>query len=358
MSVDFFMTYSTKKDVEEIKSRLAKRNIDFSDQSILVTGGAGFLGSWVCEVLVEQGANVICIDDLSSGLWSNIAHLDGKDNFRFIMHDISEPIYFGKSHPAYASVPDVHKLDIVMHMASRASPMEFKSHPIAILKSNTFGTFNALGIANQHNSTFFYSSTSEVYGDPPDEHVPTPESYFGHVNPIGPRSCYDEAKRAGEAYIMAYMLEYNIDAHLIRIFNTYGPRIRAGKLFGRVVPNFIMQALQDEDITVFGSGKQTRSFTYVVDEIEGIFTDIATEKAKGIVINVGNNVEVSILELAEKIIELTGSNSEIKHKPLPKDDPSRRSPILDRADEILGWQPQFQIEEGLKRSIGWFKELL
>lgn len=352
-----FKIYNIRDDIEEINKRLSKQKIDFNGKTVLVTGGAGFLGSWVCHVLISQGAKVICLDNMSSGLWDNIKDLAKNKNFRNIAHDISEPIYFGKIHAREASVPDVEKLDIVMHMASRASPFEFKNHPISILRANTLGTFNALGIANQHRATFFYSSTSEVYGNPPPEHVPTPETYFGNVNPIGPRSCYDEAKRCGEAFIMAYMLEYNIDAHIIRIFNTYGPGIRGGNLFGRVVPNFIQQALNDEDITIFGDGSQTRSFTYVVDEIEGILKDVATPEARGIVINVGNDKEYTVKELAELIVEMTGSKSKIIYQPMPIDDPVRRNPVLKRAKEILNWEPTTSLRDGLKRTIEWFKYL-
>ncbi|MCP4762550.1 MAG: NAD-dependent epimerase/dehydratase family protein [archaeon] len=343
--------------MNDINNRLEKRGINFKDKSVLITGGAGFLGSWTCDVLVSQGANVICLDDFSSGLRQNIEHLIPKKNFRFIKHDISMPIWFGRIHPQEISVPDIKKIDIVMHMASNASPFEFREKPVHILKSNTLGTFNALGIANIHGATFFYTSTSEVYGNPPAEAVPTSEEYFGNVNPIGPRSCYDESKRAGEAYIMAYMLEYNINAHFVRIFNTYGPRIRYGKLFGRVIPNFIHQALNDLDITVFGDGLQTRSFTYVVDEIEGLLLDVAVPEARGLPINIGNDKERTILDLAEKIIELTASNSKIIHNPLPIDDPIRRRPILKRAKEILDWEPTTDWETGLKKTIEWFKEV-
>ncbi len=347
-----------KEDIDEINKRLQNRNISFNDKIVLVTGGSGFLGSWVCDVLISQGAKVICVDNFSSGKLVNTEHLYNHPNFRFISHDISAPIYFGKIHPDAFSVPDITRIDIVMHMASRASPFEFEKYPISILKSNTFGTFNALGIANLNNADFFYTSTSEVYGNPPDDAIPTSEDYFGNVNPIGPRSCYDESKRAGEAFVMAYMLEHNIHAWVVRIFNTYGPRIRWGKTFGRAVPNFVYQALLDKDITIFGDGNQTRSYTYIVDEIEGILTDIATPEARGKVINVGNNVETTVLELVQMIIDLTESNSKIVHQPLPIDDPSRRQPLLKRANEILKWKPTIQLKKGLKRTIEWFKTII
>jgi len=265
------MHYEISQDVAEINERLKKEVITFEGKTILVTGGAGFLGSWVCDVLVKQNAYCICLDNLTSGQPKNIIHLMEEDNFRFINHDISYPIYFGMSyHPLGICISDIKKIDIVMHMASRASPFEFKVNPISILRSNTLGTLNSLGIAKFHNAIFFYTSTSEVYGNPPKEAVPSPESYFGHVNPVGPRSCYDESKRAGEAFIKAYELQHQMRTKIVRIFNTSGPRIRHGPEFGRVVPNFINQALNDEDITIFGDGTQTRSFIYIVDEIEGI----------------------------------------------------------------------------------------
>jgi len=242
-----------------------------------------------------------------------------------------------------------------MHMASRASPFEFQKYPIPILKSNTLGTMNALGIVKAHNSLFFYTSTSEVYGNPPSNAVPTPETYFGHVNPVGPRSCYDESKRAGEAFVKAYELQHNIRTKIVRIFNTSGPRIRSGPEFGRVIPNFIRQAINDKNITVFGDGTQTRSFTYVIDEIEGFLKIVYNDKALGEVINLGNNKEYSILELAHKIIELTNSNSKIVFKPLPVDDPVRRCPDLTKAKTILDWEPTTSLDEGLKKTIAWFR---
>ena len=350
------MKYDFNQDIEELLNRLSKASISFKNKTILVSGGAGFLGSWVCDVLVRQGANCICIDNFSSGSGTNISHLFDKENFRFIYHDISNPIYFGfSSYPDNVCIGDIKKIDIVMHMASRASPFEFKDHPISILKSNTLGTMNALGIAKAHNALFFYTSTSEVYGNPPNEVIPTSENYFGHVNPVGPRSCYDESKRAGEAFVKAYELQHKIRTKIVRIFNTSGPRIRYGPEFGRVVPNFIHQALNDEDITVFGDGTQTRSFTYVIDEVEGILKMVHEDKALGEVINIGNDKEYSILDLANTIKNLTDSKSKIVYKSLPIDDPVRRCADISKAKRILNWVPTTSLEEGLTKTIAWFK---
>jgi UDP-glucuronate decarboxylase len=350
------MPYDIIEDITEIVNRLERERITFKDKVILVTGGAGFLGSWVCDVLVKQGAFCICLDNLSSGRFDNIAHLMKKNNFRFINHDISEPIYFGFTHhPKGICIGDIKNIDIVMHMASRASPFEFQKFPIPILKSNTLGTMNALGVAKAHNALFFYTSTSEVYGNPPDDAIPTSESYFGHVNPVGPRSCYDESKRAGEAFVKAYELQHKIKTKIVRIFNTSGPRIRSGSEFGRVVPNFIKQALNNWDITIFGDGSQTRSFIYVVDEIEGILKMVHKEEALGEVINLGNDKEFTILELANIVKELTHSDSKITFDPLPIDDPVRRCADLTKAKKILNWQPSTSLREGLKKTIEWFK---
>ncbi|MFX0025154.1 MAG: UDP-glucuronic acid decarboxylase family protein [Candidatus Hermodarchaeota archaeon] len=351
------MIYNINEDIDEIINRLNQNNISFKGKIILVTGGTGFLGSWVCDVLVKQKAFCICIDNLSSGRFDNISHLMDRENFRFINHDISEPIYFGLTHhPKGICVGDIKKIDIVMHMASRASPFEFKKYPIPILKSNTLGTMNALGIAKAHNALFFYTSTSEVYGNPPRDAVPTSEEYFGHVNPVGPRSCYDESKRAGEAFVKAYELQHKIKTKIVRIFNTSGPRIRHGPEFGRVIPNFIHQALNNDDITVFGDGSQTRSFTYVVDEIEGILKMVHNDQAIGDVINLGNNKEYTIFELAKIIKELTHSKSEIIFKSLPIDDPIRRCPDITKAKKLLNWEPKTSLRDGLKKTIAWFKD--
>ncbi|MBN1216510.1 MAG: SDR family oxidoreductase [Candidatus Lokiarchaeota archaeon] len=351
------MDYSISNDINDINKRLLDEGVSFENKTILVTGGTGFLGSWVCDVLVKQKANCICLDNYASGSKDNIIHLINKNNFRFIYHDISKPIYFGiSSHPNGICLSNIKKIDIVMHMASRASPFEFKDFPISILKSNTLGTMNALGIAKTHNALFFYTSTSEVYGDPPDDAIPTPESYFGHVNPVGPRSCYDESKRAGEAFIKAYELQHNLETKIVRIFNTSGPRIRYGPEFGRVVPNFIYQAINDLDITVFGDGSQTRSFLYVSDQIEGILKMVYNDNAIGEVINIGNDKEYTILELANVIIELTNSNSKVIFKGLPIDDPKRRSADIKKARNILNWEPKTPLKEGLKKTIQWFRE--
>ena len=351
------MNYDIFQDVQEIINRIEKENISFKNKTIVLSGGAGFLGSWTCDVLVKQGANCICIDNLSSGRFENIAHLMNEDNFRFINHDISQPIFFGLTHhPGGICIGEIKKIDIVMHMASRASPFEFQKYPIPILKSNTLGTMNVLGIAKAHNALFFYTSTSEVYGNPPSNAVPTPETYFGHVNPVGPRSCYDESKRAGEAFVKAYELQHNIRTKIVRIFNTSGPRIRSGSEFGRVIPNFIHQALNDENITVFGDGSQTRSFTYVVDEIEGFLKMVHKDEALGEVINLGNDKEFTILELANIIIELTNSKSKVVYKPLPIDDPVRRCPDLTKAKNLLNWEPTTNLREGLRKTIAWFKD--
>ncbi len=331
------------KDIIEICNNLKKDGLTLEDRTVLITGGAGFLGSWTCETLLSQGANVICLDNFASGLKTNVSHLEKDENFLFIQHDISTPIKIDK------------KLDLVMHMASRASPFEFEKFPIQILKANTLGIWVALGIAKKHDARFFYTSTSEVYGDPDQKFVPTPETYNGNVNPIGPRSCYDEAKRAGEAFVMAYKNQHGMDTRMVRIFNTYGPKMRADDIYGRVVPRFIEQALNNEPITVFGDGTQTRSFTYVSDQIEGILRLALIDEARGEVVNIGNDKEKTVLELASIIKELTGSSSKMVFCPLPVDDPKRRCPDISKAGRLLRWGPRVGLKEGLKKTIDAFE---
>ena len=331
-----------KEEIEEIIRTLGDISKNIEDKNVLVTGGAGFLGSWICEVLVEQQARVICLDNLVSGLKSNISPLVDKDNFKFILHDITQPILF-----------DV-QIDVVMHLASRASPFEFEKYPIQILKANTLGIWVALGIAKKHNAKFLYTSTSEIYGDAKE--IPTTEAYRGNVNPIGPRSCYDEAKRCGESYVIAYMMQHGLDTRIARIFNTYGPRMRAEGVYGRVIPRFIEQALSNKPFTIFGAGTQTRSFCYVSDQVEGLLTLALSEGAKGEVVNIGGNKEITIWELAKLIRELTNSSSEIEFLPLPKDDPQRRKPDITKSKKLLNWEPKVELKEGLSKMIKWFKE--
>ena len=299
------------------------------------------MGSWMCDVLIDYGARVICIDNLASGLKSNIAHLMNSENFSFIEHNISKPLF----------VED--RLDLVVHMASRASPFEFKHYPIEILKANTIGLMNSLGIAKKHGARLLYTSTSEIYGNPLV--VPTPESYYGNVNAIGPRGCYDEAKRCGEAYVAAYKMQHGLDTRTARIFNTYGPRMRFDGIYGRAIPKFIDQALHGLPITIFGDGSQTRSFTYLTDQIEGLLKLAALDRAKGCVINIGDDKETTVLEMAKLVLKLTNSRSVIEYSPLPQDDPLRRKPVIDRARDILGWKPKVVLEAGLARTIEWYR---
>ena len=333
------MTFDIAEELDTIRKNLGK--ISFEDQRVLVTGGAGFLGSWMCQTLLASGAHVTCVDNFASGRKENIQHLMDNERFRFIEHDITTPL------------PLEMRPDYVFHMASRASPFEFEHYPIQILKANTMGVLVALGIAKKHGAKILYTSTSEVYGNP--DIVPTPESYYGNVNPIGPRGCYDEAKRCGEAYVMAYRKQHNLDTRIARIFNTYGPRIRMDGIYGRVIPRFISQALNGDPITVFGDGSQTRSFTYVTDQIEGLLRLASLDAARGQVINIGNVNEITVLTLAKKVIKLTGSSSTLSFHPLPEDDPLRRRPDVTRAKQLLEWEPKVPLEKGLVRTIEWIR---
>lgn len=330
-----------KKDIEEIIRNLGDISKSIEDKNVLVTGGAGFLGSWICEVLVEQGAKVICLDNLASGLKYNISSMMDIDTFRFIQHDIAQPFFFDE------------QIDVVMHLASRASPFEFDKFSIQILKANTLGIWVALGIAKKHAAKFLYTSTSEIYGDAKE--IPTTEEYRGNVNPIGPRSCYDEAKRCGESFVIAYRMQHGMDTRTARIFNTYGPRMRAEGVYGRVIPRFVEQALSNKPITIFGDGSQTRSFCYVTDQVEGLLKLTFSERAKGEVVNIGSDKEITILELAKLVNALTNSSSEMEFHPLPKDDPLRRKPDISKAKTLLDWKPKVKLEEGLRRIIEWFE---
>jgi dTDP-glucose 4,6-dehydratase len=305
---------------------------------ILLTGGAGFIGSHLSERLLSEGHEVACIDNLVTGRIENITHLTKNPRFEFIEHDVTK----------YIAVDG--KVDFVLHFASPASPVDYLMHPIKTLKVGSLGTHNALGVAKANGARFLLASTSEVYGDPAIS--PQPETYWGNVNPIGPRGVYDEAKRFAEALTLAYHRSHGMDTKIVRIFNTYGERMRHRD--GRVVPNFIDQAMRGEPLTVYGDGSQTRSFCYVSDLVEGITRLMASDLNEPV--NIGNPREMTILEFAKLIKGLTGTKSEIVFKDLPVDDPKQRRPDITKAKSRLGWEPKVGFEEGLKRTIKWFKE--
>jgi len=309
-------------------------------KTAVVTGGAGFLGSHLCDRLISEGFRVIAIDNFITGGSDNIEHLAGSFDFRFIRHDVSEFIF----------VPG--PVDFVFHFASPASPIDYLEHPIPTLKVGALGTHNTLGLAKDKGAAFFLASTSECYGDP--QVHPQNEDYWGNVNPIGPRGVYDEAKRFAEAMTMAYHRYHRMNTRIVRIFNTYGPRMRLRD--GRVVPSFISQALNQEPLTVFGDGSQTRSFCYVSDLIDGIFR-LAMSDYHGPV-NIGNPQEMTIRQFAEKILEITGAKSEISYKPLPVDDPKVRQPDITRARKLLNWEPKVAFEDGIRETIDYFKSRL
>jgi UDP-glucuronate decarboxylase len=305
----------------------------------LVTGGAGFLGSHLSEFLLNKGADVVCADNFFSGSKENIQHLFSHDYFEVIRHDIIHPLFV--------------EVDRIYHLACPASPIHYQYNPIKTVKTNVMGTINMLGLAKRIKARILLASTSEVYGDPGVH--PQPEGYWGHVNPIGYRSCYDEGKRVAETLMMDYHRQNKVDIKIARIFNTYGPRMAVHD--GRVVSNFIVQALKGENLTIHGDGSQTRSFCYVSDLIQALNTLMETEDFTGPV-NLGNPSEFTILELAEKIINLTKSSSKIIHKPLPSDDPTQRCPDISLAEEKLGWSPKIELEEGLSKTIAYFTEKL
>lgn len=303
----------------------------------LVTGGAGFLGSHLCDRLLAEGHEVLCMDNLLTGNPDNVAHIRNQP-FTFVHYDVTNYIYVEGP------------LDYILHFASPASPIDYLEFPIQTLKVGSLGTHKALGLARAKGARFLLASTSEVYGDPLEH--PQRETYWGNVNPIGPRGVYDEAKRFAEAMVMAYHRYHGVDTKIVRIFNTYGPRMREND--GRAVPEFTSQVLDNEPVTVFGDGSQTRSFTYVDDLIEGIYRLLMSDENEPV--NIGNPHEKTILELAETLIRLTGSTSKIVNKPLPVDDPKVRQPDITRAREILGWEPKVELETGLRRTLDWITE--
>ncbi|HYM78889.1 MAG TPA: UDP-glucuronic acid decarboxylase family protein [Candidatus Dormibacteraeota bacterium] len=308
-----------------------------SQQRALVTGGAGFLGSHLCDALLAEGWRVVVVDNLLTGRRANIAHLAREPRFEFVEKDICAPY-------------DVGKLDYVFHFASPASPVDYHTHGIATLQVGSLGTFNTLDLALKYGAKYFVSSTSECYGDPLEH--PQKETYWGHVNPIGPRSVYDEAKRFTEAVTMAYQRYHQVDTRIVRIFNTYGPRMQLND--GRVVPNFMKQALRGDELTVYGDGNQTRSFCYVSDEIDG-FLRLA-KSDEHLPVNIGNPNEFTILECAQLVLKVTGSKSRIRHEALPQDDPKQRRPDITKARTLLGWEPKIDLESGLRLSLEYFKK--
>ncbi|MEN6290700.1 MAG: UDP-glucuronic acid decarboxylase family protein [Methanobacterium sp.] len=309
-------------------------------KTILITGAAGFIGSHLSDKFLDEGFKVIGIDNYLTGSPDNINHLRDDPNFKFYNHNIISPINLGE------------KIDLILHFACPASPVDYMKFPIETLKVDSIGTLNTLEIARHNNARYVFASTSEIYGDP---HVhPQTEEYWGNVNPIGPRSVYDEAKRFSESLCMAYYRKYGVDVRIVRIFNTYGPRMKADD--GRVVPNFINQALKGDDITVYGDGSQTRSFCYVNDLVEGIFRTSLKDNINGEVLNLGNPDEYSIIDFAEIIFDLIKSKSEIIFQDLPVDDPKKRRPDISKAKETIKWKPETKLEDGLKKTIKYFNQ--
>lgn len=305
----------------------------------LITGGAGFIGSHLCDLLIEKGCRVICMDNLLTGKMGNVKHLLKDKNFEFVNHNVTK----------YIDVKG--RIDYVLHFASPASPVDYLKLPIQTLKVGSLGTHNALGVAKDKRAVFLLASTSEVYGDP---HVnPQPESYWGHVNPVGVRGCYDESKRFAEAMTMAYQRYHRMDTRIVRIFNTYGERMRPDD--GRAIPNFINQALADKPITIYGRGRQTRSFCYISDMVKGIYGLLVSKY--NMPMNIGNPKEMSLLKLADIIIKLSDSRSRLIFKPLPVDDPKVRCPDIAMARKALGWRPVVNLEEGLARTTAYFKNI-
>lgn len=313
---------------------------DILRKRVLVTGGAGFIGSHLCERLLAEGSDVICVDNFYTGRKANIAHLMHDPYFEVMRHDVCFPLYL--------------EVDEIYNLACPASPIHYQYDPVQTTKTSVHGAINMLGLAKRTGARILQASTSEVYGDP--EVHPQPESYWGNVNPIGPRSCYDEGKRCSETLFFDYRRQFELPIKVVRIFNTYGPRMHPQD--GRVVSNFIVQALQNEAITIYGDGRQTRSFCFVSDLVDALISMMATADDFCGPVNLGNPGEFTMLELAEKVVGLTGSSSRIVHEPLPADDPKQRRPDITLAQAELGWQPTIQLEEGLKETIAYFDQLL
>jgi len=327
-----------KEDIDQVKKSVDPE--PFRGKSVLISGGSGFLGSWICDALNQIASRIVCVDNLSTGVFENIEHLKGMKGFEFEKADVC----------TYSRNP---KVDIVFHLASRPAPEDYQKHPVETALANATGTDKMLDLARRSDARVFYASSSEVYGDP--EVFPTPESYEGRVNPLGPRSCYEEGKRFGEALCKAYHDQYGLDVRIGRLFNSYGPRLRPDGLYGRVVSRFLLQAFRGDSVSVFGDGSQTRSFCYVADTIIGLLRLVVKEGVSGEAVNIGNTVETNIIDLAHKIIRISASKSQVEFRPFPPGDHHRRRPDARKAKASLDWAPVVRLEEGLERTVRWFK---
>jgi len=327
-----------REDIDRVK-----KSVDlepFRGKNVLISGGSGFLGSWICDALNQIASRIICVDNLSTGVFENIEHLKGVKGFKFERADVC----------TYSRNP---KVDMIFHLASRPAPEDYQKHPVETALANATGTDKMLDLARRSDARVFYASSSEVYGDA--EMFPTPESYEGRVNPLGPRSCYEEGKRFGEALCKAYHDQYGLDVRIGRLFNSYGPRLRPDGLYGRVVSRFLLQAFRGDNVTVFGDGSQTRSFCYVADTIIGLLRLVVKEGVSGEAVNIGNTVETNIIDLANKIIHISTSKSQVEFRPFPTGDHHRRLPDGKKAKMILDWGPNIGLDEGLGRTVGWLQ---
>src|SRR5438552_11785042 len=327
-----------REDIDQVNKSIDAE--PFRGKSVLISGGSGFLGSWICDALNQLVSRIVCVDSLSTGVVENGEHLKGIKCFEFEKADVC----------TYSRNP---KVDIVFHLASRPSPEDYQKHPVETALANATGTDKMLDLARKNDARVFYASSSEVYGDP--EVFPTPESYEGKVNPLGPRSCYEEGKRFGEALCKAYHDQYGLDVRIARLFNSYGPRLRAEGLYGRVISRFILQALQGDDITVFGDGSQTRSFSYVTDTVSASLMFMSLHRSSDMVLNIGTKDEKKIQDLAERIKAIAASDSSIRFLPLPAGDHMRRLPDTARMERLLGWSLSIRLETGLDRTLRWFR---
>ena len=334
-----------REDINTITSNISEFRSKIAGQKFLVTGGYGFIGSWICDTLIELGANVICVDNLVTGSKNNLEHLEGNKNFRFVQVDIS-------------TLEINENVDYVIHLAAIASPLVYTERPVETLLTNTLGTKHILEIARKSKvKGFLFASTSEIYGDPPDNMIPTPETFYGQVSTTGVRAPYHEGKRIGETFCSIYWKNYKVPVRIARIFNTYGPRLdsKLSSSYGRAIVNFIRQSLNGGSLSVFGDGAQTRSFCYITDTITGLLKLLFADGVDGEIFNIGIGKEISIKDLAEKVISITNSKSKIEFKPLPEGDPLRRSPDISKAQKILGFNPVVDLDSGLKRAIQWLQ---